>query len=86
MGSALCSTATPKPTSPVQSRAWEDLRKEARKLESELDSRVAAYGKLCSGFDSSYASKGESGLAAEQVCIDESLACTLRLLVRPSWR
>ncbi|GAB4814536.1 hypothetical protein N2152v2_001582 [Parachlorella kessleri] len=38
----------------------------ARKLESELDVKVAAYGKLCAGFESSYA-KGESGLAQDQL-------------------
>ena len=40
---------------------------QARKLETELDSKLAAYGKLAAGYDSSYAAKGESGLAAEQV-------------------
>ena len=39
---------------------------QARKLESELDVKVAAYGKLCAGYESSYA-KGESGLAQDQV-------------------
>lgn len=38
---------------------------QARKLESELDIKVAAYGKLCSGYEYGY-SKGESGLATDQ--------------------
>jgi Golgi SNAP receptor complex protein 1 len=38
---------------------------QARKLESELDVKIAAYGKLCSGYEYGYA-KGESGLAADQ--------------------
>jgi hypothetical protein len=38
---------------------------QARKLESELDMKIAAYGKLCSGYEYGYA-KGESGLAADQ--------------------
>ena len=33
----------------MMQRSWEDLRREARKLESELDVRVAQYAKLCSG-------------------------------------
>lgn len=39
---------------------------QARKLESELDIKVAAYGKLCSSYEYGY-SKGESGLATDQV-------------------
>lgn len=39
---------------------------QARKLESELDIKVAAYGKLCSGYEYGY-SKGESGMATDQV-------------------
>lgn len=39
---------------------------QARKLESELDVKVAAYGKLCNGYEYTY-TKGESGLAQEQV-------------------
>ena len=31
------------------SSTWEELRREARKLEAELDVKVAAYAKLCSG-------------------------------------
>lgn len=43
-----------------QARLWEDLRKEARKLEGELDVKLAAYAKLCSGFEANYRLKGES--------------------------
>lgn len=52
----------------TETRVWEDLRKEARKLEGELDAKLAAYGKLCTGYDSSYVSKrGEGGLANDQL-------------------
>lgn len=40
---------------------------QARQIESELDAKTTAFGKLCSGHDGSYRAKGESGLAAEQV-------------------
>jgi hypothetical protein len=40
---------------------------QARKLEGELDVKLATYAKLSSGFESSYKGKGESGLGAEQV-------------------
>ncbi len=41
---------------------------QARKLEGELDVKLAAYAKLCSGFESSYRSKVESSsLGADQV-------------------
>ena len=33
-----------------QQRAWELLRKEARKLESEIDSKLASYAKYDKGF------------------------------------
>lgn len=46
------------------SRLWEDLRREARKLEGDLDVRLAAYAKLCSGFESSVRADGPS---AEQL-------------------
>ena len=39
---------------------------QARKLEGEIDVKLAAFGKLCSGFEYGY-TKGESGLATEQV-------------------
>lgn len=39
---------------------------QARKLEGDLDIKVAAYGKLCSGYEYGYA-RGESGLATDQV-------------------
>lgn len=61
----------PKGAAPSETsgRVWEDLRKEARKLESELDAKLAAYGKLCTGYDSTYASNrpGEAGLANDQL-------------------
>ena len=39
---------------------------QARKLEAELDTKLAAYAKLCSSFDSGF-TRGEAGLAADQV-------------------
>lgn len=40
---------------------------QARRLESELDTKLASYAKLCSNLDAGWGSKGESGLATEQV-------------------
>ena len=40
-------------SSPSGNQEWEALRKEARKLEGELESKVAAFAKLCTGFDAS---------------------------------
>jgi hypothetical protein len=42
----------------------------ARKLESELDVKLAAYAKLCSGYEGGFTSKGEAGLATDQVNCD----------------
>eukprot|EP00878_Enallax_costatus_P010277 GHUV01010727.1.p2 GENE.GHUV01010727.1~~GHUV01010727.1.p2 ORF type:complete len:113 (+),score=26.83 GHUV01010727.1:288-626(+) len=48
-----------------ETRVWEDLRKQARKHEGELDVKLAAYGKLCSSFDGG---RGRgSGSTADQV-------------------
>ena len=40
---------------------------QARKLETEVDVRLAAFGKLCAGFDTTYGTRGEAGLATDQV-------------------
>jgi Golgi SNAP receptor complex protein 1 len=48
---------------------------QARKLEGELEVKIAAYGKLCSSYEGHYRGKGESGLATDQV------GSTLRSLV-----
>lgn len=40
---------------------------QARKLETELDVRLAAFGKLCASFDTTYGTRGEAGLATDQV-------------------
>jgi Golgi SNAP receptor complex protein 1 len=41
---------------------------QARKLEGELDVKLAAYAKLCTGFEANYKSKPEgSGLGTDQV-------------------
>ena len=42
---------------------------QARRLETELDTKLASYAKLCSTVDSGWGSKGESGLATEQVSL-----------------
>eukprot|EP00878_Enallax_costatus_P006982 GHUV01007316.1.p1 GENE.GHUV01007316.1~~GHUV01007316.1.p1 ORF type:complete len:234 (+),score=40.82 GHUV01007316.1:288-989(+) len=48
-----------------ETRVWEDLRKQARKHEGELDVKLAAYGKLCSSFDGG---RGRgSGSTADQI-------------------
>ncbi|KAK9861433.1 hypothetical protein WJX84_006699 [Apatococcus fuscideae] len=66
MAYARSSGAAARPTTPAQTRAWEDLRREARKLETDLDTRLASYAKLCSSFDTGYGARGETGLATEQ--------------------
>ncbi|KAG2492387.1 hypothetical protein HYH03_009334 [Edaphochlamys debaryana] len=50
-------------------RVWEDLRKEARRLEGELDVKLAAFTKLCSSFEASYKlnSSDSSALGADQL-------------------
>lgn len=53
-------------TTESSQKAWDDLRREARKMESELDIKIAAYGKLCSNYEYGY-SKGESGMATDQL-------------------
>lgn len=67
-------TTTPKlsGSSSGQVRMWEDLRKEARKLEGELDVKLAAYAKLCTGFEASYRGKGETGLGTDQLAQSKS--------------
>lgn len=40
----------------------------ARKLEGELDVKLAAYVKICSGFEANYRLKSDSSLGADQVC------------------
>ena len=49
---------------------------QARKLEGEIDVKLAAFGKLCSGFEYGY-TKGESGLATEQARARVAAAATL---------
>jgi len=62
-------TSSSKASVPGQARAWEDLRKEARKLEGELDVKLAAYAKLCAGFEANYKLKtsDSSALGADQL-------------------
>lgn len=44
---------------------------QARKLEGELDVKIAAYGKLCSSYEYGY-TKGESGLSTDQMLQSKS--------------
>ncbi|EFJ40319.1 Qb-SNARE, Gos1/GS28-family [Volvox carteri f. nagariensis] len=57
------------PRAPGQTRVWEDLRKEARRLEGELDVKLAAFTKLCSSFEASYKlnSTDNAALGADQL-------------------
>ena len=41
---------------------------QARRLENALDVKLGQFAKLCSGYEQSY-SRGESGLATDQVCV-----------------
>ncbi|KFM22829.1 Golgi SNAP receptor complex member 1-2 [Auxenochlorella protothecoides] len=59
-------SAVPKIPSESTGAKWEDLRREARKIEGELDIKLAAYGKLCTSFEYGY-TRGESGIAADQL-------------------
>ncbi|GAX82393.1 hypothetical protein CEUSTIGMA_g9821.t1 [Chlamydomonas eustigma] len=64
----MSSPSSKQPSSSVPTRAWEELRREARKLEGELDVRISAYNKLCSGFEASYKLRAEnSGMGVEQL-------------------
>mmetsp|Transcript_2481 Transcript_2481/g.7439 ORF Transcript_2481/g.7439 Transcript_2481/m.7439 type:complete len:227 (-) Transcript_2481:548-1228(-) len=49
------------------------LGEQARKLETEVDVRLAAFGKLCAGFDTTYGNRsGETGLATDQLAIGKA--------------
>lgn len=64
-------------------RAWEDLRREARRLEGELEVKLQALTKLCSGYEaSSYRSKqdGKNGLGPDQLA--QSKACEIEALLQ----
>eukprot|EP00959_Pyramimonas_sp_CCMP1952_P416377 8723280-Pyramimonas_sp.AAC.1 len=43
-------------SSPASERDWEDLRREARKLESEVDVKLAGFSKFGQGFGDSLSS------------------------------
>ncbi|GMH39632.1 hypothetical protein BSKO_07530 [Bryopsis sp. KO-2023] len=49
------------------SQEWDVLRKEARKLEGELDVKLAAYAKLCSGYDGHRSAPGGPSPSPEQI-------------------
>ena len=61
---------------PAPGRMWEDLRKEARKLEGEVDSKLAAYSKAGAGIG--------GGLAGLEHGVDDREAEMERLLQRLS--
>ncbi|QDZ20777.1 subunit 1 of Golgi SNAP receptor complex [Chloropicon primus] len=65
-----------------QQRAWELLRKEARKLESEVDSKLATYGKYDKGFgyrQNDPASEGGYASAVQATQIEDLLANLTRV-------
>jgi len=43
-------------------RSWDELRKEARRLKSELDYKLSAFSKLCTNFETNYKFKGSDNL------------------------
>lgn len=63
-GPAASTTDGGSPRDPIPT-----VSSQARKLEGELDAKLAAYGKLCTGYESSYATskRGEAGLSNDQV-------------------
>ncbi|KAK9809525.1 hypothetical protein WJX73_008724 [Symbiochloris irregularis] len=56
-----------KPPVSAPAHLWDDLRREARRLESELDMRLAVFAKLISSSEREFRHTGETGLAAEQM-------------------
>jgi Golgi SNAP receptor complex protein 1 len=56
----------------MQQRAWELLRKEARKLESEIDSKIATYAKYDKGL--SYHTSSSDGSSIQAAEIDDLLS------------
>ncbi|KAI8465979.1 MAG: Qb-SNARE, Gos1/GS28-family [Monoraphidium minutum] len=49
-------------------RAWEDLRREARRLEGELEVKLQALTKLTAGFESSYRARADGpGIGPDQL-------------------
>ncbi|PNW82487.1 hypothetical protein CHLRE_06g280900v5 [Chlamydomonas reinhardtii] len=70
---------------PGQTRVWEDLRKEARRLEGELDVKLAAFTKLCSSFEASYKlNTADNSLGADQQLAQTKAAEVEDLLQRLS--
>ncbi|MEW5297260.1 MAG: hypothetical protein WDW36_000483 [Sanguina aurantia] len=50
-----------------QGRMWEDMRMEARRLESEVDVKLATYAKLCAGFEANFKLRTETSAGADQL-------------------
>eukprot|EP00891_Asterochloris_glomerata_P001206 jgi/Astpho2/1206/fgenesh1_pg.00022_%23_15_t len=44
---------------------WEDCRREARKIEAELDAKLVSFARVASTYDQTY-TRGDTGLAADQ--------------------
>jgi Golgi SNAP receptor complex protein 1 len=59
---SLLPITSPNPS--LTSGGWDELRREARRLEGELDGRLAAYARLAAGFESGAALRGGSGADA----------------------
>lgn len=53
---SLLPITSPNPS--LTSGGWDELRREARRLEGELDGRLAAYARLAAGFESGAALRG----------------------------
>lgn len=61
------------PSELTSGQEWDALRREARKLETDLDVRLAAFGKLCSETDTAYGTAGSgSGFATDQLTNSKS--------------
>lgn len=45
------------------------LTDKARKLEGEIDVKLAAFAKLCAGYDSNFSKKHDSGIGQDQVSL-----------------
>lgn len=49
---------------------------QARRLESELDVKLAAYAKLCAGFEANFKLRTETSAGADQVSVDRHGGCS----------
>ncbi|CAI5947779.1 unnamed protein product [Closterium sp. NIES-65] len=60
---------------------WEELRREARKLEGDLDVKLSSYAKLCSMLShSGYGEGGEGGSEGSVVAVEKAIEAQLQRL------